>query len=176
MDRKSDRALAARCLEGNEAAWDALISRYAPLIWSVLRRLGVPQADAEDLFQNVCLKLYGHLESLRDIEKLAGWIATVTRHEAMAWGRRRRSLSELPETLPDPAPRLDEALVEEERTFLVRDALGRLGEPCQTLLTRLYAEPPPPYAALAEELNMPLGSIGPRRARCLEKLRRILEG
>lgn len=165
----------ARCLKGDEAAWDALIARYAPLIWSVLRRLGIPSADAEDLFQNVCLKLYGHLETLRDVEKLAGWLATVTRHEVTAWARRRKALFEIPETLPDPGPGLDEALLQEERSFHLRGALGRLGEPCKTLLTRMYSEPPTPYAQLAEELNMPLGSLGPRRARCLDKLRKLLE-
>jgi RNA polymerase sigma factor (sigma-70 family) len=175
MEPRSDRALVTKCLDGDEAAWNALIERYAPLVWAILRRCNIPPPDAEDLFQNVCIKLYGQLATLKNAEKLAGWLAAVARQEAAGWARRRRSLSEIPDSLPDPGPSPEDAALIEERLFLVRAALARLPEPCRTLLTRLYSEDPPSYAELAEELKIPLGSLGPRRARCLERLKKMLE-
>jgi RNA polymerase sigma factor (sigma-70 family) len=172
---ESDRTLTARCLRGDEAAWNTLIERYSPLIWGILHRCGIASPDADDLFQNVCIKLYTHLATLKDIERLAGWLAAVTRQEAAGWARRRRALSDVPETLPDDRPSPEEAALTEERLYRVRSALATLAEPCQSLLTRLYADDPPSYAELAAELNLPLGSLGPRRARCLEKLRKALE-
>jgi len=174
MEHRSDPKLVAACLHGEEAAWNALIERYAPLIWGILHRCGVPTPDCEDLFQNVCIKLYTQLSTLQKIERLAGWLAAVTRQEAAGWARRRKALSEVPETLPDNRPSPEEAALIEERLFLVRSALESLPESCQSLLKRLYAENPPGYAELSEELGIPLGSLGPRRARCLEKLRKLL--
>ncbi len=175
MKPQADRELVEKCLRGDAAAWDALLNRYAGLIWSILRRCNVPTPDAEDLFQNVCLKLYSQLATLKNSEKLAGWLAAVTRQEAAGWARRRRALSEIPESLPDPGPSPEDAALTEERLFLLRTALSQLPEPCRTLLTRLYSEDPPGYAELAGELKIPVGSLGPRRARCLERLKKTLE-
>ncbi len=175
MEERGDQKLVAACLRGEEAAWNTLIERYAPLIWGILHRCRIPQLDAEDLFQNVCVKLYTQLETLQKVERLAGWLAAVTRQEAAGWARRRKALTEVPETLPDDRPSPEEAAILEERLFHVRRALASLPEPCHGLLTRLYGENTPSYAELAEELGIPTGSLGPRRARCLEKLRKLLE-
>ncbi|MGC4047170.1 MAG: sigma-70 family RNA polymerase sigma factor [Armatimonas sp.] len=174
MEQRSDQRLVTACLHGEEAAWNALIERYAPLIWGILHRCGIPSPDAEDLFQNVCIKLYTQLYTLQKIERLAGWLAAITRQEAAGWARRRQALPDVPETLPDNRPSPEEAAITEERLFLLRNALAALPEPCHGLLTRLYSENPSSYADLSEELDIPLGSIGPRRARCLERLRKLL--
>lgn len=174
MEERSDQKLIAACLRNEAAAWNALIERYAPLIWGILHRCRIPQSDAEDLFQNVCLKLYTQLETLQQAERLRGWLAAITRQEAVGWARRRKALGQVPDTLPDERPSPEEAALLEERLFLVRSALASLPEPCRGLLTRLYGENAPSYAALAEELGIPPGSLGPRRARCLDKLRKLL--
>jgi DNA-directed RNA polymerase specialized sigma24 family protein len=107
---KTDREVIAGCLEGEAAAWEALIARYQGFLFSVARDFGLAQSDAEDVFQNVCLKLCLHLQELRDRDRLMAWLGAMTRQ-----------------------------------------------------------------AEAAARLGMPLGSIGPRRARCLQRLRKNME-
>ncbi|MCW3100752.1 MAG: polymerase, sigma-24 subunit, subfamily [Chthonomonadaceae bacterium] len=186
----TDRDLISACLTGDEVAWDALIDRYAALVFSVCVRMGMPQSDAEDIFQDVCLILFEHLEDIRDTARLSGWLISTTRREVWRASRKRNVTlaSELGEAEwemegaesvhPQKATGNPEgailALAEQQ---LMREAVERLPERCRMLLLQLYAtDDPLSYQELAEKFSLPVGSIGPTRARCLQNLRKILQG
>jgi RNA polymerase sigma factor (sigma-70 family) len=186
--RATDTELIAACLGGEAAAWDALIARYEALIFSLPVRMGLSQADAEDIFQNVCVLLLHHLAELRDTERLAGWLVSTTRREVWRVQKRRSTqntrevsdqewLLEGAESVTDPSQPLPEAtLLALTDQQLVREAMIQLPDRCRLLLTLLYCEDPPAaYTDVAQELNIPLGSIGPTRARCLQRLQKRLD-
>ena len=163
---------------GDKQAWDALVDRYAPLIWSICRRHGLGDADAEDVGQNVWLKLVDQLETIRVPAALPGWLATTTRREC---GRILRAAPRARETghtdgtqaIPDDhAPAADDGLLTAERHAALREALTHLPPCCQQLIALLAQDPPASYAQISTSLGIPEGSIGPSRARCLDKLRR----
>ena len=170
--------LVARARNGDKQAWDALVERYAPLIWSICRRHGLGDADAEDVGQNVWLKLVDQLETLRVPAALPGWLATTTRREC---GRILRAAPRARETVQmddtqasadDHAPAAEEELLAAERHAALCEALTQLPPCCQQLITLLAQDPPASYAQISTMLGIPAGSIGPTRARCLDKLRR----
>lgn len=168
----SDNELVTACLRGEAPAWEALILRYQRLIFHIPLRMGFSRSDAEDIFQNVSLKLCLHLSELRDTERLAGWIAQVARQEGLRLLRRRPTTGlEDAEALAD-ARLPEDDLLAAEQTHLLRRALEQLPEKCQRLLGLLYAEEPLPYAEISQQLGVPQGSIGPQRARCLERLKK----
>ncbi len=184
----SDLALVSACLDGSEMAWNALIARYEGLIYSLALRSGLPVADAEDVFQDVCLILLDHLCDLRDVSRLPGWLAMTTRREV--WRRFRRSeAARLAESALTPlqwgsaaqatgqgAKLPEEVLLSVERRSELEQAMRVLPERCRRLLSLLYCmEPPCTYAEVSERLGIPLGSIGPERARSLKRLQKILE-
>jgi RNA polymerase sigma factor (sigma-70 family) len=170
--------LVTRAKNGEQQAWDALVERYAPLIWSICRRYRLERADAEDVSQAVWFTLVARLDHLRDPAALPGWLATTTRRECgrvlHAAGRRRAGeqvliAANLSDT--ETAPVDHELLVAEQQAAL-RDAFARLPPACQQLLTLLSADPPVPYAEISARLGIPAGSIGPNRRRCLDRLSR----
>ena len=170
--------LVARARNGDKQAWDALVERYAPLIWSICRRHGLGDADTEDVGQNVWLKLVDQLETIRVPAALPGWLATTTRREC---GRILRAAPRARETghtddtqaiAGDHAPAAEEELLAAERHAALREALTHLPPCCQQLITLLARNPPASYAQISTMLGIPEGSIGPNRARCLDKLRR----
>jgi RNA polymerase sigma factor (sigma-70 family) len=171
-------ALVARARTGDKQAWDALVERYAPLIWSICRRYRLTDADAADVSQNVWLRLVDHLGSLRNPAAFPGWLATTTRHECgRVLGTARGPLVAGyyldVQTLPDEhATAVDQELLAAERRAALREALGDLPADCQRLIALLIADPPLPYADISARLGIPVGSIGPTRRRCLDKLRR----
>lgn len=184
----ADDVLVAACLRGDGAAWDALIERYQGFIYSVALRRGLSPSDAEDVFQNVCVKLYEHLADLRDVQRLTGWLASVASREAAQLFRKEtpRLFSET-ETLSEdsdagesihasPSISPEEEVLALEQSHHVRLTMQELSDECRQLLTMLYAtEDPRSYNEVSDELKIPLGSIGPKRARCLAKLRALLE-
>jgi RNA polymerase sigma factor (sigma-70 family) len=144
------------------------------LLWSIARSFRLGQADASDVVQTTWLRLLEHLGSIRQPERVSGWLATTARNECLALLRRQARQGgtlDNPEQLvaDDAAP--DEALLQGERDAQLWQALGRLSGLCQGLLRVLAADPPPSYQEVALALDMPIGSIGPRRGRCLEQLR-----
>jgi RNA polymerase sigma factor (sigma-70 family) len=182
-----DAELIAACLAGESTAWDALIARYKAVIFATLMRLKLPEADAEDIFHEVCLLLLNHLEGLRDTQRLAGWLVTTTRREAWRLHRRRGPTlaSEMPgqewqlegaqSVGAQHQPSVEEMILALEEQHAMRQAMGQLPERCRQLLSLLYCEEPPcGYTEAAERLRLPVGSIGPSRARCLQKLQQIL--
>lgn len=184
-----DEELLSACLRGEAAAWDTLIERYAPLIYSIPLKYGLPDADAADVFQSVCVTLFEKLGTIRDPKRLPAWIITTTTRESWATRKRSRRLSTsaaavqagdaapLLDDLTDPGPLPEEELLALERQALVRVALERLSTACQKMLTTLFndRDPPTSYLELAERLGMPPNSIGPTRARCLNRLRALVE-
>jgi RNA polymerase sigma factor (sigma-70 family) len=184
---KTDPELIAVCLAGNAEAWDALIERYEALIYSVLVRSGLSQPDADDLFQDVCLILYNHLGDLRDTARLASWLISTAKREVWRLHRRRKphpmaDLSEREwefesaEPIASPeSPQPEASAIALEEQHLVRLAMGQMQERCRQLLALLYMkDPPASYAEVSSQLSLPSGSIGPTRARCLQKLKDLL--
>lgn len=174
---RGDEALVEACLKGDESAWSTLIERYAGLVHGLARRAGLDPDDAADAAQAVFLIAWRNLGLLDRPGALGGWLATITRREA--WRLKRRRERERGEELPSgdvaqPARVEREMLAAERRHWLER-GIERLGERCRTLLELLFLRrPPATYEEVAEALDMPIGSIGPTRGRCLEKLRDVL--
>lgn len=184
MNAPDDAALLERCRAGDAAAWRALVLRYQRLVYTVVRRAGLDEASAADVLQEVFARLLDHLDRLRDGSRLQAWIVTVAKRETLHRLGRARREQPLPDdddgaatgaaALEDPAPWPDEWLSQVQQLDRLRRAFDALEERCRTLLAALYREDPPPaYDTLAARLGMPLGSVGPTRARCLDKLRRL---
>ena len=171
-------ALVTRARDGDKQAWDALVERYAPLLWSICRRHRLGGADAADVGQSVWLHLVDQLDHLRDPAALPGWLATTTRRECgrILRGARgpdtARSAVDA-ETVPDErAGTVEQDLLVAERHAALREAFTHLPPDGQQLIALLIADPPVPYAEISARLGIPVGSIGPNRARCLDKMRR----
>jgi len=170
--------LVTRAQNGDQQAWNALIERYAPLVWSICRRYQLGNADAQDVSQNVWMRLVHHLGSLRDPAAIPGWLATTTQREC---GRAvRASCSPRVVTLEPGIENIPEAevgmaeqeLLIAERHAALREALSDLSPCCQQLIALLTQDPPASYAQISARLGIPVGSIGPSRRRCLDRLRR----
>jgi RNA polymerase sigma factor (sigma-70 family) len=166
-----DEELVGRCLAGDRAAWDELVSTYSRYIYAICSqgyRLQGP--DAEDAFQEVFLRVYDRLGSLRDPAALRPWIAQMTRRVCLdriaAAGREESSDVE-------PAG-LDETLEELDDAFTVRNAMAELPDECQEVLDRFFARDES-YRTIGEALSIPSGTIASRISRCLAKLRQILD-
>lgn len=162
---------------GDQQAWAALVDRYSGLLWAVARSFRLSQADAGDVVQTSWLRLVEHLGRLREPERVGAWLATTARREALRTLRRsgRDTPTDEPYLLdaPDPseAP-VDSGLLTAERDRQLWRAVEALPDRCRHLLRVLMADPPPPYDEVSAALDMPIGSIGPTRQRCLERLRR----
>ena len=169
--------LVTRARNGDRQAWDALVERYSPLIWAICRGYRLGGADAEDVGQGVWLHLVDRLAALRDPAALAGWLATTTRRECArvlrARGPRAAGYVLDADDIPDgQAAMAEQELLAAERNAALREALMRLPSCCQRLIAMLCADPPVPYAEISTQLGIAVGSIGPTRGRCLDKLRR----
>jgi RNA polymerase sigma factor (sigma-70 family) len=183
-----DSAIIAACLKGDSAAWEFLILRYQRLIYSIPMKARLSQDDAADIFQSVCLKLYEKLESLRDHERLSSWLITTTTRECWRLSNRQRREVSADDVDEDEAESkfnqlaADSPLADEQRQIFeqqqaVRQAIGALPERCKDLVTLLfYKKDDLSYAEIARQMAMPVASIGPTRARCLEKLKKLLHG
>jgi RNA polymerase sigma factor (sigma-70 family) len=168
--------LVIRASAGDRQAWDALVDRYAPLIWGICRRYRLSDAHAADVGQAVWLHLTGHLDSRRDPAALAGWLATTTRRECGRVLRGTRGLpadgQELPDMPDDQTATAEHELLAAERDAALRQGFARLPPADQRLLAMLIADPPAPYAQISAKLGIPVESIGPGRRRHLDRLRR----
>jgi RNA polymerase sigma factor (sigma-70 family) len=170
--------LVTRARKGDQRAWNALVERYAPLIWSICRRHQLSNADAEDVGQSVWMQLVSHLDKVRDPAALPGWLATTTRRECrrvVSTARGTHTSRQLPdaENIPDEQARTaEQELLAAERQAALLEAFTCLAPSCQQLMAMLLEDPPVPYAEISAVLGIPVSSIGPTRGRCLNKLRR----
>ncbi len=170
-----DAALVAACLDGSQAAWDEMVERFGRLVFSIPRRYGFSETDAEDVHQSVFTLLYQKLDTVRDAERLAPWLIRTTHRVCYRAGKRSRRHAQLDRVLQIAAEPAEDDAAEWELRHQVRQALDRLGGRCRDLLTALFLAPgTPSYHRIAEDLGMKVGSIGPTRARCFEKLEKIL--
>jgi RNA polymerase sigma factor (sigma-70 family) len=170
-------ALVARVREGDQKAWDEVVERYSPLVWSICTRFQLSTSDREDVGQNVWLLLVEQLGKLREPAALPGWIATTTYRECLRVVTAARKSERLGTGLDDALQFVDNTMIDEEilmaeRNAALRAALAELPTRCQQLLAMLTSDPPCSYAEISDKLQIPVGSIGPQRARCLERLRR----
>jgi RNA polymerase sigma factor (sigma-70 family) len=170
-------ALVERAVNGDRSAWNDIVERYAPLVWSICTRYRLSDQDIEDVGQSVWLLLVEHLGKLREPAALPGWLVTTTHRECQRTLTTVRKAEDAPAMLADALPVVDVAAIEQEiltaeRNAALRLALRELPPRCQRLLAMLISDPPHSYAEISAALEMPIGSIGPQRARCLERLRR----
>jgi RNA polymerase sigma factor (sigma-70 family) len=177
-DDPSVIALVDRVCGGDQEAWNELIERYAPLVWSICVRYQLERQDIDDVGQSVWLSLVENIGDLRERAALPGWLASTTKHECLRVVRaaRRHDRQGLPpeeQMRPDLAATvIEQGIVEAELNAALRAAFAELPEGCHELLSLLISDPAPSYAEVSRKLDMPIGSIGPTRARCLDRLRR----
>jgi RNA polymerase sigma factor (sigma-70 family) len=178
-DDPSVVALVARATGGDESAWYEIVERYAPLVWSICARFQLSAVDVEDVGQTIWYGLFKQLGKLREPAALPGWLATTTRRECL---RLKRESQRYEPFGGDPdesvlaaaaAPDLvEEEIIKAERHARLRAALAELPEDSRLLLTLLASDPPLSYAEIGHRLGIPVGSVGPKRIRCLNTLRR----
>ena len=180
-----DAALVALCRARHEAAWNALVHRYQRLVYTVVRRAGLDAHAAADVFQTVFLRLLQNLPRIEDPGRLQAWIVTTAKRESLLLRRRGERMVALDTTgdaaadeafeqTADDAPGPEQTLEHWQRVMQMRLAVDRLDTRCRELLQAVFAGDAVSYDEVARRLNMPVGSIGPTRARCLDKLRRAL--
>lgn len=179
----SDGQLIEACLKGDQNAWESLVNRYSRLIYSIPFKYGLSEDDAGDVFQSVCLILLEKLGSLRDHSRLSAWLITTTTRECWSVSQKRAKQrdrtvqSEEPAELDvrDDGPPPDDLALMLERQQVIREGVTRLPARCQKLIWYLfYRKAETSYSDITRQLGIPEGSIGPTRARCLDKLRRVL--
>ena len=181
----SDENLVFACRQGEAEAWNTLVNRYQRLIYTIPRRAGLDDDQSAEVFQRTFAKLLENLDHIRQPEAIQAWLVTTARRETLQLIRQQKQsvpYADFPEGRlngdaslnDDPLP--TEALERLEDQHLIRTAMTSMDERCRCLLTLLYSRSDPPsYAEIAAVLDMPEGSLGPTRARCLEKLRRLLK-
>ena len=169
--------LVTRAGKGDKQAWDALVERYAPLIWSICRGHRLSSADAGDVGQRVWLQLVSELDKVRDPAALSSWLATTTHRECGNIRRatlRSQALGRVldAEHVPDQqAGVIEQELLTAERHAALHEAFTRLPPCCQQLIAVLIEDPPVPHAQISARLGLPVGSIGRSGNRCLDQRR-----
>jgi RNA polymerase sigma factor (sigma-70 family) len=169
--------LVVRVREGDQQAWDELVERYAPLVWSICNRYQLTRNDIDDVGQTVWLLLVEQLGNLRTPAALPGWLATTTQRECLRVLRAARRYDSFgPSVDSQMSPDQTSLMVEQEviaaeLNAALRAAFASLPPRCRQLLSMLLNDPPLSYAEISATLPIPIGSIGPQRARCLDRLR-----
>lgn len=180
----SDEELLRACQSGDVAAWEALINRYQRLIYAIPRRAGLDDDQAADIFQEVFTTLFQKLDGIDQPERLHAWLVTTARRKTWRYIIKQKESVSVDDdqveqeflNLPDAAPLAEDVMLKLEQQHGVRTAVDALDERCRKLIAMLfYQAETPAYSEIAASLGTSEGSIGPTRARCLEKLQRLLE-
>lgn len=183
-----DASLVARCRRGDGSAWGVLVQRYQRLVYAIVRRVGLDEHGAADVFQTVFARLVEQLPRIKEPDRLQAWIVTTAKREALLQrkrGQRNVSMTRSDESegegsaewdLADESPIAEEALADLQQLNQLRCALDRLDARCRELLLMLFREEDDKlsYDEVARRLSTSVGSIGPTRSRCLDKLRRLV--
>jgi RNA polymerase sigma factor (sigma-70 family) len=162
---------------GSNSAWETLIDRFGGLVAAIARRCRLSDADVAEVCQTTWLRLVENLDRIEQPERIGAWLATTSRRESLRIATRQTAVSAtdvLYLMADEKADPLDAALLKDEQAHMIRAAADRLSPRCQRLLGVLMADDDLPYKEIAEQLRMPIGSIGPTRGRCLDHLRQIL--
>ncbi|MEV1242226.1 RNA polymerase sigma factor [Nonomuraea sp. NPDC050022] len=178
-------ALVRAAAEGDSGAWKELYQRHNGLVWAVARAYLVNASDAQDVCQTTWFRLAENLTRLRDPDKVGAWLASTARHEALrvirASGRATpiSDMGLLGADIDERSPEhlmleAEEAVAEAERALVVWAAFEEMPDRCRRLLRLLIASPRPTYQEIASGLGIAVGSIGPIRARCLQRLRTLV--
>ncbi|QNP74141.1 sigma-70 family RNA polymerase sigma factor [Streptomyces roseirectus] len=187
VDRTDVGALVQAAIDGDAAAWKALVEGLSPLVWSVVRAHRLSEADGHEVCQTVWFRFAQHLGRIREPEKAGAWLASTARNECLKVIKslKRLTPTDDPQVLDrvseDRTPEQsvldsEEAAAQSERVRRLWQEFEALGERCRQLLRVLIASPPPSYQEVADALGIAVGSIGPMRQRCLRRLRVRLEG
>ena len=187
LAQEDDASLVARCLRNEAPAWAALVQRYQRLVYAVARRVGLDEHGAADVFQTVFTRLVQHLPRIQDPTRLQAWIVTTAKREAILQrqrGQRTVSITQADDALEeaaewdlaDDSPIAEEALADLQQLNQLRGALDRLDVRCRDLLLLLFRDEDDKlsYDEVARRMGSTVGSIGPTRARCLDKLRKFV--
>ncbi|CCK25889.1 RNA polymerase sigma factor [Streptomyces davaonensis JCM 4913] len=186
VERADVGALVQSAVDGEAAAWKALVEGLSPLVWSVVRAHRLSDADAHEVYQTVWFRFAQHLGRIREPEKTGSWLASTARHECL------KVLKNLKRLTPTDDPYLldrasedrtpeesvldsEEAAAQSERVRRLWQEFDGLGDRCRQLLRVLMASPPPSYQEVSAALGIAVGSIGPLRQRCLRRLRARLD-
>ncbi|MEU3985192.1 sigma-70 family RNA polymerase sigma factor [Streptomyces sp. NPDC026672] len=186
MDRTEVGVLVRAAVDGDAAAWKALVEGLSPLVWSVVRAHRLSDADGHEVYQTVWFRFAQHLGRIREPEKAGSWLASTARHECL------KVIKGLTRLMPTDDPQLldrvsedrtpeqtlidsEEAAAEAERIRRLWQEFEKLGERCRQLLRVLMSTPPPSYVEVSAALGIAVGSIGPLRQRCLRRLRARLD-
>ena len=168
-----------RAAEGDGWAWERLVEQYSRLIWAMTRDFKLVESDANDVAQATWLRLLEHIDRLENPARIASWLAITARRECLRTLTARNRFVLVHDTAdlghPADGPEIDERLLADERAQAVRQAVSRLPGHWQQLVQLLMADPPASYAEISDRLGLPVGSIGPTRGRCLERLRVLLQ-
>jgi RNA polymerase sigma factor (sigma-70 family) len=176
--------LVRRAARGDRAAWEGLVEQYSRLIWSITVEFKLRESDAADVVQTTWLRLLEHIDRIQYPDRVGSWLAATARNECLrSLAARKRvvlghddaELDHAAAAVAVPMPEVDERLLADERDQVVRDALSRLPDRWQLLLEMLMADPPVSYTEISDQLGLPVGSIGPTRGRCLDRLRVLLQ-
>lgn len=166
-----------RAAAGDKAAWNDIVESFSKLVWSVANAHRLGPADAAEVTQTTWVRLIEHIDRIANPERLGGWLATTARRESLRVlrlrGRESLTGNELAAADLDLFPAPESAVLERDRNRQLWAAFGQLSARCQAIL-QLVVLLAPPYIEVANALGMPIGSIGPTRARCLQQLRRQL--
>ena len=187
----SDEALVQACRAGQQGAWATLVRRFQRLVYTVPRRAGLSDAQAADVFQTAFQRLHAHLHRIDDASRVRAWLVTTAKRETLrllAEGQRQVDLTpafgdegeaggtDPLDRLPDPAPLQDERLSALQELARMRQAVDRLDPRSRQFVELLFLQDEPlPYGEIAARLGIAEGSIGPTRARCLAKLRKLMQ-
>ena len=186
MDRGDTGQLVTSAASGDAGAWQVIVERFSGLVWSVVRAYRLGSADAADVFQTTWLRLAEHIGRIEQPDRVGAWLATAARRECLQCLRSAgrtvptddASWLEGPPVMDNPTEaailRAEQQQEDAARAVALWRAVGLLSARCQQLLRILMASPPPSYAEIAAGLGLPVGSIGPTRARCLQALREQL--
>jgi RNA polymerase sigma factor (sigma-70 family) len=181
--KPDDEAIVLACRRGDESAWESLVMRYQRLIISIPRRAGLDEDSCSDVFQSVFASLIERLDRIEHPDRIQAWLVTTARRETWRMIRSRKAQRAAAgedeedeiDRIPDDAPLADEVLIELEQQHQIRMALESVDERCRKLIELLfYRADAPAYSEIASMLKLPEGSIGPTRARCLQKLLHII--
>ena len=184
MEANPDPAKVAQLVRhaarGDKQAWERLVDQFSRLIWSITADYRLVESDAADVVQTTWLRLLEHIDRIEYPDRVGSWLAATARNECLRSLAARKSVVlasdyEVLTGVTAFGPEVDERILADERDQVVRDALSHLPKRWQRLLELLMTDPPASYAEISDQLDLPIGSIGPTRGRCLAQLRVLLQ-